>query len=64
MTKVNVKKEEDKKEEEFECIDDECTFKVSKKFKSPEEKVEDLKQAIKDLGYEVEETEEGIEISK
>ena len=62
MTKVEIKKEET--DDEFECVDDACTFKVSKKFRSPEEKVEDLKQAIKELGYEVEETPEGIKLSK
>jgi hypothetical protein len=60
MTKI--KKEE--VDQEFECVDEDCTFKVSKKFKSPEEKVEDLKRAIKELGYQVEETEEGIKISE
>lgn len=31
--------------------------------KSPEKKVDDLKEAIKELGYEIEETEDGIKIS-
>ena len=62
MTEIKIKKEEI--DEEFECVDEDCTFKMSKKFKSPEEKVEDLKNAIKDLGYKVEETGEGIRISE
>jgi len=62
MTKVKVKKED--ANEEFECVDDACTFKVSKTFKSPEEKVEDLKNAIRDLGYKVEQEGEEIKISE
>lgn len=62
MAEIEVKKEE--KDDEFECVDDACTFKMNKKFRSPEEKVEDLKRAIKELGYEVEDTPEGIKLSK
>jgi hypothetical protein len=36
--------------------------KPPEKHKLPEEKVEDLIKAIKDIGFEVEETEEGIKI--
>lgn len=32
--------------------------------KTPEEKVEDLKEAIKEIGYNIEETEEGIRITE
>ena len=32
--------------------------------KTPEEKVEELKRAIRELGFKVEETEEGIKISE
>ena len=35
-----------------------------KPYKTPEEKVEDLKEAIKECGFEVEETDEGIRISE
>ena len=61
MTEEKDKKE---KEEEYECVDNKCSFKVRKEFKSPEEKVEDLKQAIKDLGYQVEQKGEEIKISE
>lgn len=35
-----------------------------KEYKLPEEKVEDMIEDIKKLGYKVEETDEGIKISK
>lgn len=45
----------------FDCLDEKCQFKIEK---SAENKVDDLKKAIQDLGYQVEETEEGeIKIS-
>lgn len=62
MPKNKIKKEKNK--EDFECLDDRCSFKVGTGFKSTEKKVEDLKQAIRDLGYVIEETEEGIRISE
>ncbi|OGI29532.1 MAG: hypothetical protein A2288_01455 [Candidatus Moranbacteria bacterium RIFOXYA12_FULL_44_15] len=56
------KKEDEKKD--LDCVDEKCDFKMSKDFKSAEDKVEDLKKAIKELGYKIEETEEGIRISE
>jgi hypothetical protein len=49
------------KEEDFDCVDENCRFRISK---SAEDKVDDLKNAIKELGYKIEDTEEGeIKIS-
>lgn len=55
MTDKEEKKEE---KDEFECVDEECTVKMSKKFKTPEEKIEDLKNAIKECGFIIEERKE------
>ena len=55
---TNNKKENEK---DFDCLDENCQFKISK---SAEDKVNDLKNAIKELGYMVEDTEEGIRISE
>ena len=41
-----------------------CGCGCGDKFADPEEKVEHLKEAIKELGYKIEETEEGIRISE
>lgn len=41
-----------------------CGHDEEQKHKLPEDKVEDLKDAIKELGYNVEETEDGIKISE
>lgn len=50
------------KNKKFNCVDDKCGFKINNNFKTAEDKVDDLKNAIKELGYKIEETEEGIKI--
>lgn len=60
---IQLKRSKIKKEKEnLECFDVACSFKVGKNFKSTEEKIEDLKQAIRDLGYDVEHEGDDIRI--
>ena len=57
MPEIKNKKEENKYD--YECVDGKCNFKMNKKIRSAEKKVDDLKEAIRELGYSVEDTEEG-----
>ena len=46
------------------CSNCQCDKEESAQEKSPKEKVEEMKKSIEDLGFKVEETEEGIKISE